>query len=88
MENGGGSSNQRQEDMFRAINAGILETRQMILDDKGDLADSINNLATSIDEFKKLFKKAVPIDMVAYMFLILVLAIAGIEGVRTFIGIH
>lgn len=72
---------------------GVYKELTVIRSDIGDLKDSIQNLVSSIDnlsegviEFKKfserIFRDSVPLKIVIYMFGILLVSLAGIEGMK------
>lgn len=72
---------------------GVYKELTVIRSDIGDLKDSIEHLVNSIhilaegvQDFKKFterfFEKSVPLKIVVYMFGILLVSHAGVEGVR------
>lgn len=63
----------------------VVEVKRRLVEDRkhlNDLPDSINGLTHSINDFKKLFSKAIPIEVVGWMFGILVLTIVGVEAAQ------
>lgn len=76
---------EKLEALMLTVIRDLEEVKQKLSEDRKDLSQlpaAINNLSSSIHEFKKLFSKAVPIDIVAWMFMILVLALSGVEAVQ------
>lgn len=52
------------------------------------LAIAIDTLTESIEDFKDYVQTAVPIRVVIYMFLTLIVSIAGIKGTEFFFGTY
>ena len=70
------------------IQAGVDEIKDDLSHSINSLAIAVNGLTAKFDNWIRVAENSIPIKAVFWMFLILVLAMVGVEGVQAFAKVY